>query len=198
MPARSTGEFAQHAGRHDLARLAAGEEVDRPGGVARRRLGEVALQRVDLGTRGVLASSSANSARSASSMNPHRCRSRHRRRTRGFRRSTVSAAVCTLPAASSSSWPYSVAKRAGLEALLAQPAHHHRLIAMRDDDALGAGRADRALQAGPIGVVAQHEAAVDARAAGARRATASSRWRRHRWSRRSGASTASSAPTAAR
>jgi hypothetical protein len=52
-------------------------------------------------------------------------------------------------------------ERRRLEALLRQPAHHHRFVAVGDDDALGAGRTDRALEAGPVGVVAEDEAAVD-------------------------------------
>ena len=34
--------------------------------------------------------------------------------------------------------------------------------AVRDDHALGAGRVDGGEQAGPVGVVGQHEAAIDA------------------------------------
>ena len=48
----AAGDRPQHAARHDLARLAAGEKVHRPGRVARRGVGEVALQRIDLGKRG--------------------------------------------------------------------------------------------------------------------------------------------------
>ena len=61
--------------------------------------------------------------------------------------------------------PNSVRKDAGLQPLLAQPAHHHRLVAVGDDDALGAGGADGRLQARPVGMVAEHEAAVHALAA---------------------------------
>jgi hypothetical protein len=45
------GECRQQGARHDLARLAAGQEVHRPGRVARRGGREVALQRIDLGAR---------------------------------------------------------------------------------------------------------------------------------------------------
>ena len=57
------------------------------------------------------------------------------------------------------------AETAGLQALLAQPAHHHRFVAVGDDHALGASRNDGALQARPVGVVAEHKAAVDTVAA---------------------------------
>ncbi len=46
------GELAQGAAVDDLARLAAGEEVDRPGGICRRHGGEIPDQRLDLGLRG--------------------------------------------------------------------------------------------------------------------------------------------------
>ena len=195
MPARWQAIAHSTRARHHLARLAAGEEVDRPGGVARRGLGEVALQRVDLGERRGARVELGEEAREAlhapaSRIGAPTRRRRDRRRFGRARRHSLRR--------SSSSSPYSVANALASQALLAQPAHHHRFVAVRDDDALGAGRLDRALQAGPVGVVAEHEAAVD-RAAPARAAQLHPAAReRVAVARRSGASTSSPAPTAAR
>src|SRR6185436_16414569 len=41
-------------------------------------------------------------------------------------------------------------ERTGLQPLLLQPAHHHRLVAVGDDHAARAGRGDRALQPRPV------------------------------------------------
>ncbi len=82
--------------RHHLAGLAAGEEVHRPRGVARRRFGEVALQRVDLGERRGAAVELGEEAREALHASASSACT------------AAAAAASVAPAASSSSWPYSV------------------------------------------------------------------------------------------
>jgi hypothetical protein len=52
-------------------------------------------------------------------------------------------------------------ERLRVEAQLGEPAHHHRHVAVRDEHPLRAARADGRVQPRPVGVVGQHEAAVD-------------------------------------
>ena len=111
-------------------------------------LGEVALERLDLGVGRGGRVELGEEAREAL----HRCRRVPRRRPpqvslplrRPSRSTRRRRCRRTRSRRRSASRPCSL-----------EPAHHHRLVAVGDDDALGAGGADRALQAGPVGVVAR-------------------------------------------
>ena len=185
-PPRSAAQSRSFPTGTDLPGFRPDQEIDGPGGVGRRGIGEVAGHRLDLvvglgrlvergvevgegfhgpsSTVGLLARPSGSSARP-----------RRRARLRTGSRSTRAS-----------------------RPLLAEPSGQDGRVAVGEQDPLGPGGLDRREQAGPVGVVREDEPAVDRPSASGSRGSASSPRRRPSRSGRTSGPRASRAPTAGR
>ena len=119
--------------------------------------------------------------REASGSRPAAERAGSRRGLRAGQGGSTASIAATLAAASpSDSSPYSVSNASASRPFSDSPADHHGHLPMRHDHAARAARRDRRMQARPVRVVGQHEAAVESPSSPSRRATASSPTRSRR------------------